>query len=61
MNFQAMFFNSGDKILVETDENEEDLLRFPLSFIIFITVGWVLFSAYLFLQWESEWDFGMEI
>uniref|UniRef100_A0A914BX50 Potassium channel domain-containing protein n=1 Tax=Acrobeloides nanus TaxID=290746 RepID=A0A914BX50_9BILA len=61
IHHKTMFFNSGDKILVETDENEEDLLRFPLSFILFITVAWVLFSAYLFLQWESEWDFGTSL
>uniref|UniRef100_A0A914DP23 Potassium channel domain-containing protein n=1 Tax=Acrobeloides nanus TaxID=290746 RepID=A0A914DP23_9BILA len=43
------------------ESDEDDLLRFPLSFLIFITVCWVLFSAAVFLLWETEWSFGTSL
>uniref|UniRef100_A0A914CUI0 Potassium channel domain-containing protein n=1 Tax=Acrobeloides nanus TaxID=290746 RepID=A0A914CUI0_9BILA len=50
-----------DNILSETEDSEEDLLRFPLSFLILIAFVWVLFSAYVLFQWESDWDFGTSL
>lgn len=36
----------------------DDLLRFPLSVLLGLTIGWVLLCAYIFTCWEPNWDYG---
>uniref|UniRef100_A0A914CHZ6 Potassium channel domain-containing protein n=1 Tax=Acrobeloides nanus TaxID=290746 RepID=A0A914CHZ6_9BILA len=59
-NFRKVIKFDTDNILSEAEDSEEDLLRFPLSFLILIAFVWVLFSAYVLFQWESDWDFAID-
>ncbi|KAE9547891.1 hypothetical protein FO519_008895 [Halicephalobus sp. NKZ332] len=50
-----------DETASENDDSSEDLLRFPLSLLLAMTIGWVLFCAYVFTCWEEEWDYGTSL
>uniref|UniRef100_A0A914XM01 Potassium channel domain-containing protein n=1 Tax=Plectus sambesii TaxID=2011161 RepID=A0A914XM01_9BILA len=39
------------------DDGTDDLLRFPISMLIFVTVAWVFICAGLFMLWEDDWDY----
>lgn len=41
-----------------TDDDSDDLLKFPLSFLILITILWILFCAWIFTFFENEWGYG---
>ena len=41
-----------------TDEANDELLQFPVWFLIAVTIIWILLCAYLFLLWEDTWDYG---
>lgn len=44
----------------KTENNDDDLLSFPISGLLLITVIWVIFCAVLFTFLE-EWDFGTSL
>ncbi|CAI4224081.1 unnamed protein product [Auanema sp. JU1783] len=45
----------------KTAENDDDdLLSFPISFLIFVTVMWIFICAAIFLLFE-EWDYGTSL
>lgn len=39
------------------DENEQ-LLNFPISAVILVTIIWVFASAALFVSYENDWNYG---
>uniref|UniRef100_A0AC34FSV1 Potassium channel domain-containing protein n=1 Tax=Panagrolaimus sp. ES5 TaxID=591445 RepID=A0AC34FSV1_9BILA len=43
------------------DDNSDDLLKFPLSFLFLITVLWILFCAWIFTFFETEWGYGTSL
>ncbi|KAH7722243.1 TWK-18 protein [Aphelenchoides avenae] len=45
----------------ESEDSSDELLRFPVSFLIFLTVLWIFLCAYLFLLWEDTWDYGTSL
>ena len=47
-----------DETAPDKDDSSEDLLRFPLSLLLALTIGWVLLCAYIFTCWEPQWDYG---
>ena len=42
----------------KSGEDNEDLLSFPVSFLIGMTVIWVFICAVIFTEIESEWSYG---
>jgi uncharacterized protein YajQ (UPF0234 family) len=49
------------KVASTEDDSEDDLLKFPLSFLILITILWILFCAWIFTYFENEWDYGTSL
>ncbi|CAD5234593.1 unnamed protein product [Bursaphelenchus xylophilus] len=45
----------------ETDDDQEELLNFPVTFLILLTILWIFFCAYIFLLWEDTWDYGTSL
>ncbi|CAD5229143.1 unnamed protein product [Bursaphelenchus okinawaensis] len=43
------------------EENQEELLNFPVTFLIFLTILWIFLCAYIFLLWEDTWDYGTSL
>uniref|UniRef100_A0A914YLR5 Potassium channel domain-containing protein n=1 Tax=Panagrolaimus superbus TaxID=310955 RepID=A0A914YLR5_9BILA len=43
------------------EEDSDDLLKFPLSFLILITILWILFCAWIFTFFETEWGYGTSL
>uniref|UniRef100_A0A7E4VYD8 Ion channel n=1 Tax=Panagrellus redivivus TaxID=6233 RepID=A0A7E4VYD8_PANRE len=41
--------------------DEDDLLQFPLSFLLVLNVLWVLFCAWIFTFLEEDWDYGTSL
>uniref|UniRef100_A0A183BLS9 Ion_trans_2 domain-containing protein n=1 Tax=Globodera pallida TaxID=36090 RepID=A0A183BLS9_GLOPA len=50
--------SSRESIPSESDEGNDELLQFPVWFLIAVTIIWILLCAYLFLLWEETWDYG---
>uniref|UniRef100_A0A1I8BIQ8 Uncharacterized protein n=1 Tax=Meloidogyne hapla TaxID=6305 RepID=A0A1I8BIQ8_MELHA len=40
------------------DDSNDELLQFPIWFLIAVTIIWILLCAYLFLLWEDTWNYG---
>jgi RNase P/RNase MRP subunit p29 len=51
----------NEKVEATADEDSDDLLKFPLSFLILITILWILFCAWIFTFFENEWGYGTSL
>lgn len=45
----------------DSDDDSEELLQFPIGFLIGLTIFWIFFCAYIFLLWEETWDYGLSL
>lgn len=45
----------------KSEDEAEELLNFPVGFLIFVTIFWIFFCAYIFLLWEDTWDYGLSL
>ena len=45
----------------DSDADNDELLQFPVWFLIAVTIIWILLCAYLFLLWEDTWDYGLSL
>lgn len=45
----------------EEANGDEELLHFPVTFLIVLTFLWILLCAYIFLLWEDTWDYGTSL
>uniref|UniRef100_A0A915D5Y9 Potassium channel domain-containing protein n=1 Tax=Ditylenchus dipsaci TaxID=166011 RepID=A0A915D5Y9_9BILA len=45
----------------ESDSDTEELLQFPVAFLVALTIFWVFFCAYIFLLWEETWSYGLSL
>uniref|UniRef100_A0A914IG20 Potassium channel domain-containing protein n=1 Tax=Globodera rostochiensis TaxID=31243 RepID=A0A914IG20_GLORO len=52
---------SRESLASESDEGNDELLQFPVWFLIAVTIIWILLCAYLFLLWEETWDYGLSL
>ncbi|KAL3072642.1 hypothetical protein niasHS_017616 [Heterodera schachtii] len=52
---------SRETLSTESDEGNDELLQFPVWFLIAVTIIWILLCAYLFLLWEDTWDYGLSL
>ncbi|KAI6205723.1 hypothetical protein M3Y94_00824700 [Aphelenchoides besseyi] len=43
------------------EDDDEELLNFPIGFLIFLTILWILFCAYILLLWEEHWTYGTSL
>uniref|UniRef100_A0A914KWH5 Potassium channel domain-containing protein n=1 Tax=Meloidogyne incognita TaxID=6306 RepID=A0A914KWH5_MELIC len=43
------------------DDSNDELLQFPIWFLIAVTIIWILLCAYLFLLWEDTWNYGLSL
>ena len=49
------------KAQTASEDDSDDLLKFPLSFLILITILWILFCAWIFTFFENEWGYGKRL
>jgi len=43
------------------EDDSEELLQFPVTFLIFLTICWIFLCAYIFLLWEESWSYGTSL
>ncbi|KAK6032937.1 Ion channel, partial [Ostertagia ostertagi] len=57
----AIGFDEGGQMSRSSSSlDDEDLLSFPISFLIFLTILWVLFCAWIFTLIE-DWSYGLSL
>lgn len=54
------FDETGQKAESSSSMDDEDLLSFPISFLIFLTILWVFFCAWIFTLLE-DWSYGTSL
>lgn len=42
----------------ESEDNTDELLHFPVTFLIFLTICWIFLCAYIFQYLEDSWSYG---
>lgn len=45
----------------ESEDDSEELLNFPVGFLIGCTIIWILTCAYIFTLMEETWDYGLSL
>ncbi|KAI6191263.1 Ion channel [Aphelenchoides bicaudatus] len=53
--------NKNDDESEESSDDSEELLHFPVTFLIFLTICWIFLCAYIFLLWEETWTYGTSL
>uniref|UniRef100_A0A1I7WQ55 Ion_trans_2 domain-containing protein n=1 Tax=Heterorhabditis bacteriophora TaxID=37862 RepID=A0A1I7WQ55_HETBA len=48
------------KLVEQSADDDDDLLSFPISFLVFLTILWVFICAGIFLLFE-DWDYGTSL
>ncbi|KAK6055945.1 Ion channel [Cooperia oncophora] len=57
----AVGFDEGAQMSQSSSSlDDEDLLSFPISFLVFLTILWVLFCAWIFTLFE-DWSYGLSL
>ncbi|VDM74268.1 unnamed protein product [Strongylus vulgaris] len=57
----AVGFDEGQKVAQSSSSlDDEDLLSFPISFLIFLTILWVFICAWIFTLFE-DWSYGTSL
>lgn len=45
----------------ESEDDTEELLQFPIGFLIGVTIIYIFLCAYVFLLWEETWNYGLSL
>ncbi|MFH4975091.1 hypothetical protein AB6A40_001800 [Gnathostoma spinigerum] len=51
----------GNDLSATDDNNDDDLLNFPVSFLLLITLAYIFVCAALFLTVEKDWNYGTSL
>lgn len=55
-------FEPEDRVSnTESESDTEELLQFPVGFLIGLTIFWIFFCAYIFLLWEESWNYELSL
>jgi hypothetical protein len=55
-------YNAGkEEQETESEENADELLNFPVAFLVLLTICWIFICAYIFQFVEETWSYGTSL